>query len=902
MTETILLTGGTGFLGTEIAENLIDKPDLKIYVLLRAEDDNSARLRLKSVWYHNKALCESIGRNVIPVRGDFTKEKLGLEVDDYNKLQESVTLVIHSGAQIDFSKSKKDLDDTNITGTANMIEFAKGISNLRRFVYISTAYVSGTREGIIVEDEQVGASFSSQYEKSKAAAEGLVRASGLPVSVCRPGMIVGDSVTGWVRSFNTIYYVLKQILTGKLSTLPIKKNSKLNIVPVDYVAKSVVKVALDEKESGKTYHLTCPIDKAPTAYELTEHVREWAGVNIGVDIPKTRFISVPALKKVGLKFNSSEKEMTKSYVNNLFTLMPYFYDNKVFDKRNTDALCGDYEYDWKQFIDRLLEFACKKNFMKQTGHTVFEQAYNRRASKRYPMNFMNISVSGIETVPGPEVNSRIDRIYDALWALGVRKGDKVALTGINSVEYLALEQAIGLMGAVSVPIYYTSPAKETSLLLEKSGARWFFIGDNRMMEQVNMIETDAQIITFSVADNSSANVRIMKWNAFLNAADSHAPKQHVDPDDLATIRYTSGTTGDPKGVMFSFGQLAWMGEVLTNLIDFTERNRSLRYLSFLPLSHVVEGILAAYAPYYMLAKVDYYYLNDFGMLTRALPKVKPTVFFSVPRFYEKVWDQAISNHLGRLWLECKDGTLKNILGSLLKSVVLKKAGIDKCKQLLVGSAPISANLLYNFRKLGVEVYNAYGQTEAPLISLNRIGDNVIPTIGTPLPETKVSLMEDGELLVTGPQVALGYYGLDNSSVEDGVLKTGDIGSICDNGHIMLHGRKKDFIVTAYGKNISISKLEGLLKDIPGISEAVLIGESRPYCTALLWSSDKLDTEYLDNEINEMNEKLSHPEQIRKYKIIDRALSIQNEELTPNLKVKRGNVEMHFMREIEEMYS
>ena len=176
---------------------------------------------------------------------------------------------------------------------------------------------------------------------------------------------------------------------------------------------------------------------------------------------------------------------------------------------------------------------------------------------------------------------------------------------------------------------------------------------------------------------------------------------------------------------------------------------------------------------------------------------------------------------------------------------------------------------------------------------------MIPTIGTPLPDTEVTAEEDGELIVKGPQVTLGYYGLETENIHNGVLRTGDLGVIHENGHITLHGRKKDFIITAYGKNISVPKIEEKLKDIPGVSEAVLIGENRPYCTALLWL--EADVPDLAAKISAVNRKLSHPEQIRKVRVIKRPLSIQKGELTPNLKVKRGNVEKHFANVIDKMY-
>ena len=253
----------------------------------------------------------------------------------------------------------------------------------------------------------------------------------------------------------------------------------------------------------------------------------------------------------------------------------------------------------------------------------------------------------------------------------------------------------------------------------------------------------------------------------------------------------------------------------------------------------------------------------------------------------------------------KESRTKALMTKALRRGVLKKAGLDACRQLIVGSAPVSETLLRNYRDIGIEIHNAYGQTEAPLITINRLGDNVIPTIGTPLPDTEVTVTSEGELLVKGPQVMTGYYGMETACLENGVLRTGDLGTIHADGHITLTGRKKEMIVTAYGKNISVPKIEERLKIIQGVAEAVLIGENRPYCTALLWMQDGENSEEkaagIDAQIKAMNAELSHPEQVKKFKVIEQPLSIQKGELTPNLKVKRRNVEEHFKEIIEEMY-
>ncbi len=899
MKEAVFITGGTGFLGTEIAEKLIHTTDKTLYVLVRAENQEAAVHRLKAAWYHDEELYNKIGQQIIPVTGDFTVEGLNLEKDMMELLQEEVEIIFHAGAEVGLQKSKEIFDSINRKGTENILSFAGKLPNLKRIVHISTAYVAGQRKGGISESIYDGGDYSNQYERSKAEAEQLVRDSNLPWSICRPGMIVGNSKNGWIKNFNTIYYVLKQMLIGNMRMFPVKKSLGLNVIPVDYVAEAVVKVGFSEEAEGKIYHLTCPKEMQPKAGELVEYVREWAKINLDTELKKPLYFSIPGLKQIGLSYGKKTGERKKNSISNLMILMPYFYSEHEFDRSNTDALMGSYDIDWKDYIDSLLEFACRKNFMHQTERTVFEQAKVRRDSRRYPVTYYDVSADGLKSMSGNKANIEIEKIKNALWAWGIRKGDKIALTGINCIDYMMLDQALGLIGAVTVPIYYTTPIEEVNLLLDRSGAKWFFVGDKRIMGTIDELQSQAQLVAFSVAQEISCS-KAMKWDQFLIKASEAAQILGPDPEDLATIRYTSGTTGEPKGVMFNYHQLSWMGEVLTNLLSWKGRNQEMRYLSFLPESHVVEGILASYAPYYMLTKVNYYFLNDFGALVESLPKVRPTVFFSVPRFYEKLWDQLAANKIGQKYLVMKDGALRKITAAVLKKVILKKAGLDACDQLIVGSAPISEALLRNFRALGIEIYNAYGQTEAPLITINRIGDNVIPSIGTPLPETEVSVEADGELIVTGPQVCLGYYGLETDTIKNGVLRTGDLGSIDEKGHITLFGRKKEMIITAYGKNISIPKIEEKLKNIPAVSEAVLIGENKPYCTALLWLDG--DIEDLNQQIDRINEELSHPEQIRKYTVIKEPLSIQKGELTPNLKVKRGNVEAHYHKEIQEMYA
>lgn len=886
----IFITGATGLVGTEVVDRLLDTTTRQIYVLVRAINSEEATRRLQSIWYECPSLVAAIGHRVKPVVGDITGPLVNIPQD--------ITHIIHSAAETGVQKSREELWRINVEGTQNMLTMAQSLPQLQRFTYISTAYVAGTRSGLIMEEAPLD-SFSTHYEHSKAEAEQLVRHSGLPFTICRPGMIVGNSQTGRSSIFNTVYYVLKLILQGKMWMMPISCNRTVNVVPVDYVAHQVADLTLNAEAEGYTFHLTPPAHQLPHVGELIELVRAWAHEQLHIDVPRPLYIPMPFLRNVGRRYNAQLNEKSHSLASNLTALMPYFFDDHVFDRTNTDRFCGIYNIDWRTFVPRLLDYACRHNFMRNTDQTVFQQAVVRRASKHYPITYYNITSQGIERISGNEMNIIVGCFLKKLQDLGVKTGDKVALTGVNCAEHAALDNAIGLLGAVSVPIYYTTPADEIKLLLQKSGARYFFVGDERVMENVKGLET--KIIKFGPLSEEKITT-----NHCESTADYIVGKKFLTPntsrfstDSLATIRYTSGTTGEPKGVMFNFNQLKWMGQAMTNLLSWPDRNSEMRYLSFLPMNHVVEGILAAYAPYCMLCRAKVYYLTDFHMLTQALPQVRPTVFFSVPRFYEKLWEQIEQNPLGRRYLKMSDGWMKRLTATILRRAVLRKAGLNKCSQLLVGSAPISEELLMHFRHLGIEIHNAYGQTEAPLITLNRLGDNIIPSIGTPLPDTTVTTAPDGELIVSGPQVAMGYYELASETFKDGVLHTGDLGHLDQQEHVYISGRKKDMLITSYGKNINCTKIEQRLMDIPGVEHAVLVGEQRPYCTALVWTNR--EAAELQQHIEQMNLSLSHPEQVKRFTIISTPLTITNGELTPNLKVKRNVVLQHYSREIESLY-
>jgi len=304
--------------------------------------------------------------------------------------------------------------------------------------------------------------------------------------------------------------------------------------------------------------------------------------------------------------------------------------------------------------------------------------------------------------------------------------------------------------------------------------------------------------------------------------------------------------------------------------------------------------------------VNIYFLEDFRRLQSALPQVKPVLFFSVPRIYEKIWEGLESNPFGHFYVTRKKGFLRRVLRHSVRTMTLKRAGLDKCAQLIAGSARMDENLLHNFRDLGVEIHDAYGMTEAPLVTLNRVGRNRLGTVGEPMPMTQVKIAGDGEIMVRGPQVTVGYFDKTlESPFKDDWLMTGDIGEVTSEGSLVIFGRKKELIKTSYGKCIYCGKIEGMLRELPGVTEALLMGESKPYCSALLWVDKNLlndkTAKDIEAAIKEMNKNLSKPEKVKKWAILGNTLSIEKGDLTPNLKLKRVVVAQRFSKTVDALY-
>jgi long-chain acyl-CoA synthetase len=670
------------------------------------------------------------------------------------------------------------------------------------------------------------------------------------------------------------------------------------MIPVDYVADAIVNLTMNPEAEGLTFHLTAPLEDLPTARELLDLVRRRVRETHGIKLKRALFIPSPVRATKG-RYHAQQvitRERTGVF-ETLITLAPYFNESRHFHRDNVDRLLGPYKMDWRRLTETIVDHAVSMSFMHWSDRTVQEQILFRLKSKSLPVTLHDVYEGRDHPRDSREVREQMLAVAGALRSMGVGPGDRVALVGLNSTRYITIDVGIGLAGAVSVPLYYTSPPTELDQILAASGAKVLLVGIPKLLERLDELTVEIPVVSFCREDPKVAYKRdVMDWRTFLDLgkASKGPPSGPVAFSDLATVRYTSGTTGQPKGVTFHHQNLRWMATSTASLLDWETRTHHIKYLSFLPMNHVVEGILAAYAPYYTPCRLDIYFLEDFRDLQDTLGMVRPTIFFGVPRFYEKVWEALLDTNIGQNYVAMGEGLKKRLFRRLIKKGLLKKAGLIEAAQLFVGSAPIGKDLVSSYQDLGIDVLNAFGLTEAPLVTMNMQGRNRAGTVGEPLPETDVRIADDEEIMISGPQVTPGY--LDPSTPSpllDGWLMTGDLGYMTREGSLVIHGRKKELIVTSYGKNIHPVAVETLLRDVPGVDEAMVVGDGKPFCTALLWAGCEDDDPELmasiDKAIEKVNRRLSHPEQIKQWAILKNDLSIECGDLTASLKLKRREV-------------
>jgi long-chain acyl-CoA synthetase len=537
-----------------------------------------------------------------------------------------------------------------------------------------------------------------------------------------------------------------------------------------------------------------------------------------------------------------------------------------------------------------------------------------------------------------------------LIAEGVRPGDRVAVLSATRYEWPIIDFAILAVGALTVPIYETSSAEQVRFVLADSGAVLVFAETDAHADKIEQLTDELPELRKVLRIDGSGTSAL---DALAEAGKSVDAKQLDDrlagirSADPATLIYTSGTTGRPKGCQLTHANLVY--EIRGAKACFPDHlAKGERMLVFLPLAHVLARAITIAA---FSNKVTLGFTSDIKNLVPTFGVFKPTLVGSVPRVFEKVYNTAEQNARndgkGRVfeiaantaieWSKAEDaggpGLLlraKHMLFDRLVYGKLRAALGGDCHAAISGGAPLGARLGHFYRGAGLTVYEGYGLTEtSAAITVNRVDDLKIGSVGKLLPGNSMRLDDDDELLVKGGVVFNGYWRNEtetNAVIEDGWFHTGDLGAIDDDGFLTIIGRKKEIIVTAGGKNVAPATLEDQLRAHPLISQAMAVGDAKPFVAALItidpeafggWKqrngkdtgasvADLADDPDLIAEIDlavkEANQAVSKAEAIRKFRILPVDFTEDTGELTPTLKVKRKVVAQKFATDIEALYA
>ncbi len=549
-------------------------------------------------------------------------------------------------------------------------------------------------------------------------------------------------------------------------------------------------------------------------------------------------------------------------------------------------------------------------------------------------------------------NDQVRTAACALIALGFPRGGKVAILGFNRPEWVILDHAAMMAGGAAAGIYTTCSAEEVQYIVHHSEALVVLVEDAAQLAKVKARREQLPLLSKIVMmrGGSAAGDDVLGWDDFLAKAEGVAEStldariDMIEQSDLATLIYTSGTTGPPKGVMLSHKNLAWTARTLMALGGGNDSDVS---LSYLPLSHIAEQMATIHMP--ATAGSSVYFAESLEKIPDNLKDCRPTVFFGVPRIWEK-FHAALAGKMSEL-----QGTKKKLVAwarkvctevnahrdrgeavprmldlqyRLAQRLVITKLktalGFDRAVNLISGAAPIAPDVLAFFSSIDLPIREIYGQSEdTGPTSFNLPGRTKIGSVGPPLPGLECKIGGDGEILVRGPNVFMGYYKEPEATAEslvDGWLCSGDLGAFDKDGFLSITGRKKEIIITAGGKNIAPKNIEAALKESPLIGEAIVIGDRRKFLTALITIDDAVARKLLpegeagevsiapqirsaiQHQVSKVNETLARVEQVKKFAILDRPFGIDTGELTPTMKIKRKVVAQMYSREIEAMYA
>jgi long-chain acyl-CoA synthetase len=583
-------------------------------------------------------------------------------------------------------------------------------------------------------------------------------------------------------------------------------------------------------------------------------------------------------------------------------------------------------------------------------HLLFKRA---AAMPHAPAQYTKTGGRWVPTSWG-EYGALVRRAARALIALGIEPGDTVSLLGFNRQEWIVMDIATIAAGGAGAGIYTTSSPAEVQYIVNHAASKVVLVENAaqwaKIEQELPRLPHLKRVVLMKGA-HVIEHPMVLSWEAFLDKSAEVADERieerlaALEPGGLATLIYTSGTTGPPKGVMLSNENLVWTAEIARGVCFACPEDT---LLSYLPLSHVAEQIFSVHGP--VVAGYSVHFAESIDKLADNLKEVQPTIFFGVPRIWEK-FHAGISQKLaeapparrrvaqaamkvGALYnTEKNEGRRPNVLlehahrafDKLVYGKLKSAVGLGRVRVCISGAAPISREVIEFFASLDIRIQEVYGQSEGSgPTSFNLMDRTRFGSVGVPFPGVSVRIAEDGEILLKGPNVFLGYYKDPAATAETlvyGWLHSGDLGKFDEAGFLWITGRKKEIIITAGGKNIAPKNIEAALKNHPLISEAVVIGDRRKYLTALVTLDAEASARFLAERsivgaphmsdevlaavkaaVDEVNRDLARVEMVKKFHVLPRAFSIETGELTPTLKVKRNVVYRNFSSEIEAMYA
>ena len=549
------------------------------------------------------------------------------------------------------------------------------------------------------------------------------------------------------------------------------------------------------------------------------------------------------------------------------------------------------------------------------------------------------------------VKEAVDEIALGLVALGIAAGDRVAILADTRLEWTLASYAISAAGAVVVPVYPTNSPKECAWVLGNSGARAVFCESEAQRAKIDQVRDELPDLKATIGIEKDAGEssleQLRERGRDGDRSELEARQAAVAREDPYTIIYTSGTTGPPKGVVLTHGNAMSVGEMVQELDFISPGERT--YL-FLPLAHAFA--LTAQLASFELGTTIIFYGGDSKKILEELVETSPTYLPSVPRIFEKLYTAAM-----KLQEQGDEQERARFAQAIELGVEVRRrqqhgesvpdemqAAFDQAderlfarvrtlfggeiRQAVTGAAPIAAEILEFFYACGVPVMEGWGMTETTAVgTVGTLEHFKFGTVGRPMPGVEVRIAdEDGEILLRGPNVFREYWENPDATADtlvDGWLHTGDVGEIDDEGYLTITGRKKDIIITAGGKNLTPANLENDLKQSRFISQAVMHGDRRPYPVALItldaeeilpWAKEhglpedvaqlaesEEVSEMVQNELDRANSYYAQVEQIKKFVILDRDLSIEEGELTPTLKVKRNVINERFADRFDSLY-